>query len=94
MRNAHDVAIDLEWMLRKEFGFENSRPRGTIFDADSIETYSFYDCMVLLLNKKAQSDCTDFMNSIYEFKGENMNSIPDFEGVFETFKSFLGQDNN
>ena len=48
MRNKHDIAIDLEHMLRNEFGFKD-RPRGTIFDADSIELYMLYDDMVLLL---------------------------------------------
>ncbi len=90
MRNAHDVAIELEHMLRDEFGFD-SRPRGTIFDADSIELYMFYDDMVLLLYKKGakQGDPYEFMDRIYQYKGVNMNKIPDYEKIFDEFKSLI-----
>lgn len=91
MRNAHDVAIELEYMLRKEFGFKD-RPRGTIFDADSIELYMFYDDMVLLLYKKgAVNDPYDFMDRICQYKGVNMNKIPSFNEIFDEFKSLINK---
>ena len=49
MRNVHDIAIELEGILCKKFGIPE-RPRGTIFDADAIETYMFYDDIVLALS--------------------------------------------
>ncbi len=54
MNNPHDVAIELEHMLCKEFGIQG-RPRGTIFDADSIELRMFYDDIVLMLYKCAKN---------------------------------------
>ena len=88
MRNRHDIAIELENMLCKEFGF-SSRPRETIFDADAIESYMFYDDMILLLHNKSQKDSIDFENDIFKYKGTNMNKIPDCESIFEKFKTFL-----
>ena len=88
MRNAHDIAIELEYMLRKEFGFEN-RPRGTIFDADAIESYMFYDILHLLLYKKSNQDWCDFINKIFQYKGVSMNKIPGYEQIFEEFKLLL-----
>ena len=88
MRNVHDIAIELEYMLRDEFGFD-CRPRGTIFDADSIELYMFYDDMNLLLHKKATKDYSEFLDEIYMYKGVNMNKIPNYEEIFEKFKSFF-----
>lgn len=88
MRNAHDIAIELEHMLCREFGFQG-RPRGTIFDADAIETYMFYDLIYLLLYKKSNQDWFDFVDRIYEYKGTNMNKIPDYEAIFDEFKSLI-----
>ena len=62
MRNVHDIAIELESMLRKEFGFPD-RPRGTIFDADAIESRMFYDVMILLLYRKGTKDRKKKMSS-------------------------------
>lgn len=89
MRNAHDIAIELESMLRKEFGF-NERPRGTIFDADKIESYMFYDLLYLLLYKKSNKDWSNFANKTFEYKGINMNKIPEYEKIFDEFKSLIG----
>ena len=88
MRNAHDIAIELEYMLRQEFGFVN-RPRGTIFDADAIETYMFYDILYLLLYKKSSQDWCDFVNKIFEYKGVSMHKIPNYEEIFEEFKFLI-----
>ena len=88
MRNAHDIAIELEHMLCDEFGF-NDRPRGTIFDADAIEHRMFYDDMILLLAKKSKYDSSEFEDEIYEYQGRNMNQIPNYEEIFEKFKSFI-----
>lgn len=88
MKNVHDIAIELEYLLCEEFGFAD-RPRGTIFDADDIESRTFYDNMALLLHKKAKKDYTDFINSIFDYKGVNMNQISDYEKIFEEFKSYL-----
>lgn len=88
MRNVHDIAIELESMLRKEFGFTD-RPRGTIFDADAIESRMFYDVLILLLYKKGTKNSTKFQNAIFKYKGINMNEIPNYESIFEEFKSYL-----
>ena len=88
MRNVHDIAIELESMLRKEFGFPY-RPRGTIFDADAIESRMFYDVMILLLYRKGTKDSTKFQNDIFKYKGINMNEIPNYESIFEEFKTYL-----
>lgn len=88
MTNPHDVAIELEHMLCKEFGIKG-RPRGTIFDADSIELRMFYDDMVLMLYKCAKTDFTDFINEIYQYKSVNMNKISNYEEIFNKFKSYL-----
>lgn len=88
MRNAHDIAIEIEHMLRKEFGFEE-RPRGTIFDADKIESYMFYDLLYLLLYRKSNKEWFGFVDKIFEYKGVNMNQIPEYEKIFEEFKSLL-----
>lgn len=86
--NNHDVAIRVEHLLRDEFGF-NGRPRGTIFDADNIELYSFYDCLNLLLYKKSKNDYSEFLDSIYEYKLKNMREIPDSESVYREFRRLL-----
>lgn len=88
MRNVHDVAIELEYMLRKEFGFSD-RPRGTIFDADAIESRTFYDIIILLLHKKGKKDSTKFQDKIFQYKCINMNQIPDYELIFEEFKTYI-----
>lgn len=88
MRNVHDIAIELEYMLRKEFGFPD-RPRGTIFDADAIESRMFYDVMILLLYKKGKKDSTRFQDNVLKYQGTNMNQIPDYESIFEEFKTYL-----
>lgn len=88
MRNVHDIAIELESMLRKEFGFHD-RPRGTIFDADAIESRMFYDVMILLLYRKGTKDSNKFQNDIFKYKGINMNEIPNYESIFEEFKTYL-----
>ncbi|HCH29019.1 MAG TPA: hypothetical protein DEW35_05870 [Ruminococcaceae bacterium] len=88
MRNAHDIAIELEHMLCREFGFDG-RPRGTIFDADAIETYMFYDIICLLLYRKSNSGWDDFANRICQYKGVNMNQIPEYEKVFDEFKLLI-----
>lgn len=88
MRNTRNIAIELEHMLRKEFGFPD-RPIGTIFDADAIESRMFYDDMILLLHKNGKKDSTDFQDKIYEYRGVNMNQIPNYESMFEEFKTYL-----
>lgn len=88
MRNVHDIAIELEWMLRKEFNFKK-RPRGTIFDADSIESYMFYDILHLLLYRKSSQDWCEFIDTIFKYKGIDMNQIPNCDEIFEEFKSLL-----
>ena len=87
-RNVHDIAIELEHILSREFNADFAHS-GTIFSADFIEVESFHDSMVLLLYLKSDKDCIDFINDIYEFKGVNMNKIPNCEAIFEKFKSFL-----
>jgi len=91
--NPHDVAIELERMLCDEFGFEG-RPRGTIFDADEIEVRMFYDLMTLLLHKKAKVCFYDFLDSIYQYKGVDMNDIPDYKGIFQKFLSLIKYDSD
>ena len=88
MINVHDIAIELEYMLRKEFGFAD-RPRGTIFDADYIEKEMFYDDMSLLLYKKGKKDFTEFLDSIYQYRRVNMNTIPNCGSIFEQFKQLF-----
>lgn len=88
MNNPHDVAIELEHMLCKEFGIQG-RPKGTIFDADSIELRMFYDDIVLMLYKCAKTDFTDFIDEIYQYKLVDMNKIPNYEEIFIKFKSYL-----
>lgn len=88
MRNVHDIAIELEHILRTKFGI-TERPRGTIFDADSIERYMFYDDMNLVLTLFSEKDCTEFLDDIYEYKGINMNKIPDCDKIFDKFKTYL-----
>ena len=88
MNNPHDVAIELEYMLCKEFGFKE-RPMGTIFDADSIELRMFYDDIVLMLYKCAKTDFIDFIDEICQYKLVDMNKIPNYEEIFRKFKSYL-----
>lgn len=88
MENVHSIAVELESFLRDEFGF-NDRPIGTIFDADAIESYMFYDDMVLLLHKKGTGDFNKFIDDNYEHKGKNMNEITNCEEIFEKFKRLL-----
>ena len=88
MENAHTIASELESLLRNEFGF-NDRPIGTIFDADAIENYMFYDDMVLLLNKKGTGNFNKFINDNYQHKGKNMNQITNYEEIFEEFNRLL-----
>ena len=47
--------------------------------------------MVLLLYKKGakQGDPYEFMDRIYQYKGVNMNKIPDYEKIFDEFKSLI-----
>lgn len=88
MKNLHDIAIDLEHVLRQTFNKDFSHS-GTIFDADHIELGSFYDVLVIILYIKGKGDYTDFENKLYKFKGINMKDIPNCEKIFEEFKSYL-----
>lgn len=52
MENFHgEIAFPLEGKAREVMGLID-RPVGTIFDADSIETGTFAEVMILLLRKK------------------------------------------
>lgn len=86
MPNTHNIAIQLELILRKEFGFPD-RPSGTIFDADAIERSTFYDLMILVLCKKDKHNA-DFIEKYSQYEGMNMNQIPDCEAIFNEFRTY------
>lgn len=85
--NVHDIAIEIESILRKEFNIEH-RPRGTIFDADAIESYSFYDMVNLILMLFGNGDFIDFLNSIFEYKNINMNKINNLDEIMTNFRKY------
>lgn len=87
----HDYAIQLEYIMRKKFAGDNAnvRPRGTIFDADSIELYSFYDCISLVLFYFGNGDYCDFLDRLYPYKGKNIREIDNIDKVFNEFRSYL-----
>lgn len=93
MVNNHDIAIRIEHILRDSFGFSD-RPRGTIFDADLIETRSFYDCVHLLLYKHGKDDYTVFLDSLYDYSQHDIKDIPNIEEVYNIFLSLLNDDFN
>lgn len=86
--NNHDIAIAIEKIMCREFGF-SGRPRGTIFDADYIEMRSFYDCVSLILHKRGKGDWSGFLDSIYEYAGKNISMIPNLIEVYSTFRNFV-----
>ncbi len=88
MKNEHDIALELMDILNKQFcsDFHHS---GTIFDADIIETRSFYDVIILVLYLKSKKDSIDFQNSIIECKNKNMREIKNYLIIFEEFKSYI-----
>lgn len=88
--NTHAVAVELEFLLCKEFGF-NDRPSGTAFNADAIENYFFYDAMCLLLYKKNNSVLFEFEGKYIYCKNKNINSIKDAEQIFDHFKSLIDE---
>lgn len=49
----------------------------------------FYDLIYLLLYKKSNHDWYEFADEIYNYKGVNMNKIPNCEEIFEKFKSLI-----
>ena len=65
------------------------RPLGTIFGADAIENEMFYDDITLVLFKKSKKDYKDFIDSLFQYRGENMNKIPNLNKIFDKFKSYL-----
>ena len=86
--NEHDIAIKLEYVLKEKFGI-NGRPRGTIFDADYIELYMFYDDIVLLLTLFGKDDHIEFIDRIYQYKGKNMREIPDYKEIYDEFINYM-----
>ena len=88
MRNTHDIAIELERILEKQFGYPFAHS-GTIFSADFIELAMFYDDMHLMLHIKGHGDWIGFINEIYQYKGMNMNKIPNVEEIWAQFKTFI-----
>ncbi len=87
----NDIAIPLEYIARKELDY-NFRPRGTIFDADSIESRTFVTVMSMLLNKKnnygLNGKIIEFEEKCKPFYYKNGNSISETEAtqLFEDFK--------
>lgn len=88
MKNAHDIAIELENIVGKLFDhdFDHS---GTIFSADYIEIESFYEVIALVLFVAAKHDYFDFINDLHKYKRVNMNKIPNVEVRFDKFKSLI-----
>lgn len=86
MSNTHNIAQQLELILRNEFGFSD-RPSGTIFDADAIEHTMFYDIMILLLYKKDKLNDT-FLDKYSKYKGMSVNEITDCEAIFNEFQTY------
>lgn len=87
MRSGHDIAIDLERILCDEFGFDD-RPYGTIFDADGIEHGMFCADMILLLRKR-KINSVDFENELNQYRGDPIETIPNYEHLFEQFEKLF-----
>lgn len=87
--NGHDIAIELEDMLRKEFGVDFSHS-GTIFCADFIDSRKglFYEVMNLLLFIKGQSEeSLNFLNRISKtISDKSLDEIDGSEELFCEFK--------
>lgn len=86
--NVHDIAIQIEYKLRDKFNISD-RPRGTIFDADAIEMYMFFDDMELLLTLFGKKDYTNFIDKYYKYKGKNMREIPNYKEIYEEFDDLM-----
>lgn len=86
--NEHDIAIQLEYKLRDKFNI-SYRPRGTIFDADYIEMYMFFDDMKLLLALFSKKDYTEFIDKYYQYKGINMRDIPNYKKIYDEFNDLM-----
>lgn len=86
MKSTHDIACELESIVSKmlDYDFSNS---GTFFDANIIESNTFYAVMDFIIFLKEKKDGADFINDIREHCGnKRMNEIEDYEFIFEEFK--------
>lgn len=87
--NGHAIAVLLEAILCDEFGFDK-RPIGTIFDADAIEHRMFCEDMILALRKKG-IDCVDFENELSAYSGIYIETIPNYEQLFNRFEELFNE---
>ena len=85
--NNHDIAIELENILEKQFGV-SFRHTTTIFSADNIEKRSFIDVINLLLHLYSIKDFDVFINGILKYKTLNMQEIPNTLDIYNKFLEF------
>lgn len=86
MKSTHDIARELESIVSKmlDYDFSNS---GTFFDADIIESNTFYAVMDFIIFLKGKKDGQDFINDIRkQCRNKRMNEIRNYELIFEEFK--------
>ena len=89
MKNAHDIAIDLERDAGDILGCDFNHS-GTFFDADEIHARYFYEAMHLMLHMRGNDGSIDFLNRICdECHGKNMDDIPNCRAIYEEFRTHL-----
>ena len=76
--STHGISLQLETTARKVMNFKN-RPIGTMYDADSIESESFIEVMVLLLKVKnnfaVKEEIENFADKYSFYIGKSVNTI-------------------
>ena len=92
----NDIAIQLERIAREEFEKEHSRPYGKVYDADFIDSYTFAECLILLVRKnmnyRADNEVLEeFVKKCYPLMGKSGSMIEDetAQGLFDEFKRLM-----
>ncbi|MBQ2999713.1 MAG: hypothetical protein IJD64_04560 [Clostridia bacterium] len=90
----HSLSLDLETTACKIMNFKK-RPKGTMFDSDSIERETFVEVMILLLKVKNNFDFNEeiemFANTYQAYidKAINVIGIDEANTIYHKFKKLI-----
>lgn len=90
----HSLSLELETTARKIMNFKE-RPKGTMFDSDSIERETFVEVMILLLKVKNNFEFNEeiemFANTYqpYVDKAINVIGIDEANIIYHKFKKLI-----
>lgn len=86
MKDAHEIAYDLERIVEKVLGYDFDHS-GTFFDRDRIHSKYFYSVMFFMLHIKGKDfeGACNFVDKYNKYKDTNIDDIPNYEQIFDEF---------